>query len=392
MAMKKRSRKRPKRSGKRHDRQQRQQLSREVRELYEASSTDPDAETDWHAALAADLEPPLHRRGPRPPTATPEADRAGRAGTVEDAEAEGPEHRGTVVAIFSGACQVDDGDQVVDCVLPSELARDQQAAVAVGDEVDFTEHGAHDHRLLRVLPRRSTLSRPDPQNPHRERVIAANVDVAVHVASVIEPPLRPALVDRYLIAIERGGAQAAVCVNKIDLLPDAEDRSRELAVLAPYRELGVEILTCSARTGEGLPELRALLRGRTAVLAGHSGVGKSSLLNALDPDADADTGRLHARLGTGRHTTARSNLYRLADGVRIIDTPGIRELGLWRLTPSEARSCFPDVAHHAAGCRFADCLHRHEPDCAVQAAVAGGELARARYAAYLRILDSLAED
>ncbi len=388
--MKKRPRsKRPKRSGQRHDRQQRQQLSKEVRELYRPPSSD-DSETEWHAGLEKGLGPPVSARGRRStrPAAQPRASQEPAAGQALD-QGEEPERSGTVIGIFSGACQVDDGEEILDCVLPSELARDQRAAVAVGDRVVFTGHGASDHRICHVLPRRSVLSRPDPQNPHRQRVIAANIDIAVHVASVVKPALRPGLIDRYLIAIERGGAEAAVCVNKIDLVSDPQDRQRELAALQPCRELGIRILTCSAKTGEGLPELRSLLGGRTAVLAGHSGVGKSSLLNALSPGLAAETGRLNTRQGTGRHTTTRSNLYRLAGGIKIIDTPGIRELGLWRLSREEARAYFPDLARHAAECRFNNCSHRHEPDCAVLAAVEAGVITPARYATYRRILDSL---
>ena len=380
--------KRPKRSGQHHDRQERQKLSKEIRGLYRSPSTEEDPETEWHDDLEAQLEPTP--RGRRPPPAGLSAREAAKKTASHRPEtAQGPERAGTVIEIFSGACQVDDGERTVDCILPSELARDQRAAIAVGDQVAFARHGDHDHRLLNVAPRRTVLSRPDPQNPRRERVIAANIDVAVHIASVVRPPLRPALIDRYLIAIERGGARAVVCVNKIDLLTDPLARREEMAALEPYRTLGLEILACSAKTGEGLNELRTLLRGRTAVLVGHSGVGKSSLLNALSPDLAVETGRVNAHLGTGRHTTTRSSLYRLTDEIRIIDTPGIRELGLWQLTPVEARAYFPEFEEHAGGCRFADCSHRHEPDCAVMAAVETGEIADARYATYARIVDSL---
>ncbi len=307
-------------------------------------------------------------------------------------ERTGPNLRGTVVAISSGACRVEVADRELDCVLPSEVARDQQAAVAVGDEVVLSAHGDGAHRLSGVLPRRTCLSRPDPRNPHRERVIAANIDVVVHVASVVEPPLRPALIDRYVIAIERSGAEAAICVNKMDLLEDARLQRRELRRLTPYAELGLTILPCSAKTGAGLDALRTHLAGRTAVLTGHSGVGKSSLLNALGSRSLTATGHVRQRFGTGRHTTSRSHLYRLAGGIRIIDTPGIREFGLWRMSAGELRGFFSDFGDHAGGCRFTDCSHSHEPDCAVRAAADGGGLAAARYATYLRILRSLDEE
>lgn len=378
-------RRRVKRSTKGRGRQHRQLLTKEIRERYPPGSADSDPDAEWHAGLEQepDAQPRRGGRRPRPndaPPASGEPDRPPAAA--------GPELRGRVVAVASGACRIESDATELDCILPSELARDQRAAVAVGDRVIFAAHGAGTYRVHRVLERRTTLSRPDPHNPRLERVIAVNVDVAVHVASVIEPPLRPALVDRYLIAIERGGAEAVVCVNKIDLLPDPAERRRELERLDAHRQLALEILPTSALTGEGLDTLRALLAGKTAVVVGHSGVGKSSLLNALDPDLGAATARVGDR-GKGRHTTTRSSLYHLAGDVRIIDTPGIREFGLWQLTTRELRAYFPDFEPHAVHCRFNDCSHSHEPDCAVRRAVEAGDIVRSRFATYQRILASL---
>ena len=167
----------------------------------------------------------------------------------------------------------------------------QKSALAVGDRV-VTETTDGVCRLAGVLARRTVLSRPDPLNPRVQRLIAANIDVVIHVVSVKAPPLRPRLIDRFLIAIQRGGAQAAICVNKIDLLDDTE-RARELATLDPYRALGVPVIACSVKRGEGIAELRALVEGKTCALVGHSGVGKSSILNALDERLDIATGELH---------------------------------------------------------------------------------------------------
>jgi len=382
--MSKRPRKRQvKRSANSHGRQRRQLLSKEIRELYPPGSADRDPEAEWPAGRAEEMDaPPRRHPGGKRSATTP-------ASAPDVGVATGPELGGRVVAISSGACQVECDGRSFDCILPSDLARDQRAAVAVGDRVVFAAHGDGAHRLRRVFPRLTTLSRPDPHNPRHERVIAANIDVAVHVASVVEPQLRPALIDRYLIAIERSGAEAVVCVNKIDLLPDPDERRQELEKLATYRQLALRILPTSTVTGEGLDDLRARLAGKTAVFVGHSGVGKSSLLNALNPSLDAVTALTGGRDGRGIHTTTRSSLYRLAGGIRVIDTPGIRELGLWQLTTGELRAYFPDFDRHAAGCRFNDCSHSHEPGCAVRAAVGSGEVAQARFDTYLRILDSL---
>jgi ribosome biogenesis GTPase len=279
-----------------------------------------------------------------------------------------------------------DGEEV-DVALGCELARTQQTSVAVGDRVELAEWG-DSLRAVAVAPRSSSLARPDPGNAGRERVLAANVDLAVVVLSVVSPPLRPALIDRFLVALEYGGVAPALCVNKADLL-DSEERKRVRTVLDPYRALEIPSLVVSAEQGEGLDELRALLEGRTCVFAGHSGVGKSSLLNALDPGRARATGRVREGDGKGRHTTTASALHELGGGTRVIDTPGIRSFGLWRLDADGLRRSFREFERHAPDCRFRDCTHVHEPGCAVIAASESGAIAPTRYAAYRRLLDEV---
>ena len=384
---------RTKRSGASQESQRRQKLSKKVQELY-VPSVGNATEEDWHSELDAELDLDLETATRFRKARVSRPSREGKHDETPPLTSQPSEvdRRGTVISITSGACRIEADDEVYDCILPSELARDQRAAVAVGDQVLFTGHGEHSHRVCNVLPRQTFLSRPDPQNPHRERVVAANIDIAVHVASVIQPPLRPALIDRYLIAIERGGAKPILCVNKIDLFDNNEQKQLQLQPLEAYRNLGCDICLCSTLTGEGLETLRSMLAQRTAVFVGHSGVGKSSLLNALAPEARAATGAVNATLGTGRHTTTRSSLYWLGNGTRVIDTPGIREFGLWKLTQPMLRSCFPEFDDFAQGCRFNDCGHTHEPRCAVREAVAVGKILDARYQTYLRIRLSLKID
>jgi ribosome biogenesis GTPase len=235
--------------------------------------------------------------------------------------------------------------------------------VVPGDDVSIRYE-----RVSGIAPRRTTLSRTDPGNEFRERVIAANIDLLVIVAAIADPPFRPGLVDRYLIAAARGGIQPILCVNKIDLCRDT----------SPADIFQIPTVRCTTTTGEGIDELRDLVAGSMAVLAGHSGVGKSSLLNALAVEEKARTGEVSEETGKGRHTTTASRLYHLKNGARIIDTPGIRELGLGAITLEEFRIAFPEFT--GKGCRFADCTHTNEPDCPVREA--GGS----RYAAYLRLL------
>jgi ribosome biogenesis GTPase len=293
-----------------------------------------------------------------------------------------------VISIGSGRCRLFHDEREFDCAVPPELAVRQKSALAVGDRV-VSAASDGTCRLTAVLPRRTVLSRPDPLNPHLQRLIAANIDVVIHVVSVKAPPLRPRLIDRFLIAIQRGGAQAVICVNKIDLL-DAEERLRELAALDPYRDLGVPVVACSVKSGEGMAELRALVEGKTCALVGHSGVGKSSILNALDERLGIATGELHKR-GTGRHTTTSSTLHDLGGGTFLIDTPGIREFGLWNLTIETLRDYFPEFAEPGEYCRFNDCTHLHEPGCAVKERAEAGELSRARYEAYMRLAEDLSQ-
>jgi ribosome biogenesis GTPase len=294
----------------------------------------------------------------------------------------------TVVAVTRGQCDVEleDGGSAV-AYLPKALADLQRSEVAVGDLVRLERRPAGALAVGRLLPRRSRLSRPDPFHAHRERVVAANLDLAVIVAALRKPPLSTGLLDRYLVALAHGGVPAAIVANKAYLVEPPREADPEVAQLVPYRRLGVPLILASARSGEGIEELRALLAGRTVAFVGHSGVGKSALLNALDPEAGAQVGEVSEAHRKGRHTTTRSRVYRLAGGTRVIDTPGIREFGLWQLSARELAAYFDEFEPFAAACRFGDCSHVHEPACAVRAAAERGELLR--YDTYLRILDSL---
>jgi ribosome biogenesis GTPase len=277
--------------------------------------------------------------------------------------------------------------QMLTCLLSAELAEKQQTEIAVGDRVEIQFKGENAAVVERVLPRRTKLSRPDPGKPGLERVIVANVDVVAVVTSLVSPPLHPRILDRYLIAIRRGGAEAVIVVNKIDLARE-EEREVELAKLEPYRRLGLPIVVVSAESRANVLQLRELLKGKISAFVGHSGVGKSSLLNALKPDLGLQAGAVSSGYGRGTHTTTRSTMWDLGEGTRIIDTPGIRSFGLWNLTREELSWYFPEFSE-VGRCKFRNCSHVHEPDCAVKLAVQRGGLSPDRYDTYLRILRSI---
>jgi ribosome biogenesis GTPase / thiamine phosphate phosphatase len=272
---------------------------------------------------------------------------------------------GLVIGVGPGVCRLRtaSGDRICRT----------KKGVIVGDRVM-----ADEHRVLSVLPRRTVLARNDPRNPRNERALAANVDVVVIVASVHSPPLRTGLIDRYLIATQNGNMLPVVVVNKIDLLQD----DRELEELKAYEGIGVPVVLCSTRDGRGLEELRALLEGKICVFTGHSGVGKSSLANALLPGLELRTGAVETK---GRHTTTASTLHILPGNTQVIDTPGIKEFGLFGVEAQELRHFFPEFQEYASKCAFNDCTHTHEPVCAVR------DANLPRYQTYVRIYGTLTE-
>jgi ribosome biogenesis GTPase len=259
-----------------------------------------------------------------------------------------------VVGIGPGLCSVDIAGSIrhVRCEIP----------VVPGDEVSVLNDS-----VSGIAPRRTILTRTDPVNERRERVIVANVDRMVIVAAITNPPLRTGLIDRYMIAAARGGIQPILCINKLDLSADTSS-------VAGYE---IPIVRCSTITGQGIDELRDRLADSVAVLTGHSGVGKSSLLNSLTEKDQARVGPLNEETGKGRQTTTASRLYHLKNGARIIDTPGIREFGLGPVTLDELKAAFPEFSGER--CRFSDCTHKDEPDCAIR------EMGGARYEAWLRL-------
>ncbi len=270
---------------------------------------------------------------------------------------------------------------------------DETNPIAVGDRVRVRREDDGTGLITEILPRRNQLSRRAAgRRVGREHVIAANVDAAWCVQATFQPKLNPGFVDRFLVMAEAYHLDAGLVINKADLL-EGKARAQEAIGFwrGLYEGLGYPVLLTSAETGEGVEAFREALRGKTSVVAGPSGVGKSSLLNAVAPDLDLRTGAISAKTQKGRHTTTFATLYPLGDGF-VVDTPGIREYGIWDMEPPELGGYFVEMRPYIGHCRFPDCTHDHEPGCAVTAAVDEGAISLERYGSYLNILASLREE
>ena len=283
------------------------------------------------------------------------------------------------------------------CTVRGRLRKGRRAhvrPVVIGDRVGFTEVDAASRVgvIDTIDARRNQISRPQPSGgTHKplEQVVVANLDRLWAVASLAQPPLNPRFVDRILAAAALQGVDGGLVLNKSDL-SEAPDPAPLVTV---YEALGIPVIVASATEGSGLESLAGALRGRISALVGLSGVGKSSLLRAVQPGLDLRVGSVGERHGHGRHTTTSSELFWLpACEGWVADTPGMREFGLWGAEPRELEHGFPEIAAAAVDCRFRDCLHGSEPDCAVNAAVEAGAIAESRYASYRALLDELAAD
>ncbi len=297
-----------------------------------------------------------------------------------------PQANGRVTARLGPVLSVesDDGQQL------SCLARGRAQRCVVGDRI-FYEEGIQadlaEGLITWIAPRRSTLLRTDALG-RREQVLAANLD-HLYIITAVEPPFRLGLIDRYLVAARSQGISASIIFNKSDLLLDEEEQADYEEELSIYPGLGHPVYFVSATQAEGLEPLAEALQDQLSIFVGHSGVGKTSLLNALDPGLGEKVRELSCSSGRGQHTTSTSALFRLPGGGEVIDSPGIRSFGLWGIKVEDLRLHFPEFLEWSSGCRFANCGHIQEPACAVKAALEEGKISENRYTSYLRIRESL---
>jgi ribosome biogenesis GTPase / thiamine phosphate phosphatase len=259
--------------------------------------------------------------------------------------------------------------------------------VAVGDQVQLAKGEKGLWLIDEVLERKNRLSRGSALHKKVEQVIVSNVDQLVIVASVRDPYLKPGLIDRYLVSAASHSMGVLICFNKVDL--DTDGEWKEIA--AVYSDLGFPTVGTSATTGEGVEALQGLLRDKVSVMSGQSGVGKSSLLNTIDPDLELPVALVMQQARKGRHTTTASRLIPFAFGGYVADTPGIKEFTLWGVEAARISTYYPEFASLEQECRFRNCTHAHEPDCAVLAALEEGNICEWRYRNYLQIVESIDE-
>ncbi len=269
------------------------------------------------------------------------------------------------------------------CSLKGDLRRPGEEILAVGDWVEVRPLEADSGLIVRVLPRKNRFARRAAGPKPIEQVIAANLDLAVIVFAAAAPKPRWTMLDRYLVESHAAGIPPLICITKLDLV----DRRAIEDELDPYRSAGYPVVFTSAETGEGIEEIRERLAGKISLLAGKSGVGKSSLINALLGSQMIRVAEVSRQTGKGRHTTTECRIQWLPGGGGLVDTPGAREFGLWEIAVEEIAGHFPDMREWLGSCRFgAGCTHSHEPDCGVKIAVREGRIDPRRYRSYLRLI------
>lgn len=306
--------------------------------------------------------------------------------------------RGTVNTIVGKIALVEYVDsnsalQIVECVTGGTLVTKHLSStlITTGDCVKFiidrhdSEGGRTQGVVFEIEPRTTKLSRIDPSNSNREHVIAANIDNLIVYMSAFDPEIKPGLIDRLIISAQLGKVNPIICINKMDLA----DLSQFKDYFDLYEDLGIPIHYISAREQTGTAELLEQIIGKETVVIGQSGAGKSTFLNLAVGEDYQRVAVVSDSSGKGKHTTTFARRFALPQGGHLIDTPGIREFGIWDLHQDELALFFPDFEEYYLDCKFLPCTHTHEPHCAVKAAVDGGKILSERYNSYLSIMDSL---
>lgn len=264
--------------------------------------------------------------------------------------------------------------------------------IAVGDEVEIEVENEADRTAMitDIFPRHNYINRQSPRAKHQHHIVAANLDQSFLIATIKEPRTSQGFIDRFLVAAEMFHVRSAIIFNKADIY-----KSKEIAKFDEWKEMyeavGYKVLLVSTKDNTGIDQLQEEIKNKTTLMSGHSGVGKSSLLNALLPDLTLKTADVSGWSGKGMHTTTFAEMYDLPFGGRIIDTPGMREFGLVDVSRQELSHYFPEMRERLNDCQFNNCMHRNEPGCAIKQAVIDGEIHEDRYVSFLTIFDSIEE-
>lgn len=310
--------------------------------------------------------------------------------------------KGRVLAILPEGILVSCEQEEFLCHLKGSLKQDKNRIknlVAVGDFVRFEEKADQEGTISKIEERHSILSRADNLSRLKEQLIAVNIDQVLITTSVALPPLKPSLVDRYIIAAQKGNMEPIILVNKIDLFSHPtreinvnldEEKTLYEEFLRTYRALNFKVIPVSVKTGEGIETLKETMQGKTSVFSGQSGVGKSSLINRIT-GASLATGAIVQRTRKGSHTTTTTHLIPLEKGGFCIDTPGIKSFGVWDLKMDEIVAYFPEIFSLSAACQFPDCSHLSEPGCAVIKAVEENKISSLRFGSYCALISSLSK-
>lgn len=261
--------------------------------------------------------------------------------------------------------------------------------IAVGDRVGVDpEDKMETGMIARLHPRKNYVLRQSTRRKHYLHLLAANIDQAFVIVTIRSPALKPGFIDRFLLTTETHNIPTYIIVNKSDLY-DENDLAIYGGLKALYKEIGYETLLVSAETGEGVKELKEVLNGKITLVCGHSGVGKSSLVNNIDANLDLQTQVVSDYSGKGMHTTTFAQMYELEGGGHIIDTPGIKEMGFINMEPMDVAHNFREFFKYSKQCKYNDCLHVNEPNCAVKTAVEEDEISVLRYQSYLSVLEEI---
>ncbi len=281
---------------------------------------------------------------------------------------------GVVIRATSGFYYVKSGMHIVACKLRGRMKQNRYS-VCVGDKVVYTPTGDAVGVIEQILPRDSFLKRPE----------VANVNQSIITFAASHPRVDFGLLDRFLVLAELSEIPAVICINKIDMA-DPEELKPDLAI---YERMGYPVLLVSAKTGEGIAELQKILYDKVSVFAGPSGVGKSSLLNSIEPGLSLMTGELSLKIGRGKHTTRVAELLVLSGGGFVVDTPGFSFTEFIEMNPEDLRFQYREFRDILAGCHFSSCIHQKEPQCAVKNAVTAGIIAASRYESYCELLQEI---